>query len=79
MKNATRQPELYRRRREGLAYFRQWELSQDPVEMPLHKALEWNQALLELRERFGPVIEDSLEEKAERVGRLHRVLALLKH
>ena len=77
MTGKASQADLYRKRKAGFAYFREWELSQPVQDMSLEATLEWNRKTLEAAARVGPIAEPSLEDKADRVRRLHKALARL--
>lgn len=64
-------------RAEGWEQYESWRRAQPSREVPLAEALAWAGAMLDLARSQGPIPEPSLDEKAERVRRLHMALGRL--
>lgn len=62
-------------RAEGWRRYESWRRTQPVREQSLSSVLAWADAMLALALANGPIPEPSLEEKAERVRRLHERLA----
>lgn len=61
----------------GLREYEQWSRKQPSTPPNLDQVLTWNRQALEIARSQGKLPNDSLEEKGERVRRMHRILAAL--
>ncbi|MEO7802956.1 MAG: helix-turn-helix domain-containing protein [Actinomycetota bacterium] len=64
-------------RSKGLKEYEQWQRKQPMLPLDLEEVLAWNEQALEIARSQGPLSEDSIEEKGERVRRMHQILASL--
>jgi len=55
--------------------YERWRREQPAEEVDVDRVLEWIDSILRLARSQGPLLEESLEEKAEGIRRLHHALA----